>query len=109
MSGVRTSPPLPVTNTDASDMLQFSGHAVIPSLYRDMKGEFREDFHALNTDAQDLADPQHFNSMIDTAYFIACVISAVMGIIGYLMFVPVLSLSLSPRADGVGWTGSGTQ
>lgn len=95
MSGVRSSATLPLTTTDASDMMQFSGHAVIPSLYRDMKGEFQAIFHSLSTDAQDLSDPQHFNSMIDTAYVIACVISAVMGIIGYLMFVPDLSLSPS--------------
>lgn len=95
MSGVRSSTPPPLTTTDVSDMMQFSGHAVIPSLYRDMKGEFKANFHSLSTDARDLPDPQHFNSMIDAAYVIACVISAVMGIIGYLMFVPFLSLSPS--------------
>ncbi|GJN90176.1 hypothetical protein Rhopal_003175-T1 [Rhodotorula paludigena] len=49
-------------------MSGFSGHAVVPSLYRDM------------------AHPEHFNSMIDAAYLIAFSVSIVFAVLGYLMF-----------------------
>ncbi|GAA5922690.1 hypothetical protein JCM3775_006101 [Rhodotorula graminis] len=49
-------------------MSGFSGHAVVPSLYRDM------------------AHPEHFASMINVAYIIAFVVSVVFGVFGYLMF-----------------------
>lgn len=49
-------------------MAGFSGHAVIPSLARDM------------------VDPGQFDIMIDWAFFAATVIYAVIGIAGYLMF-----------------------
>ncbi|GAA5897381.1 hypothetical protein JCM5296_004148 [Sporobolomyces johnsonii] len=49
-------------------MSGFSGHAVVPSLYRDMK------------------NPRHFNSMINLAYVIAFSVSLVFGVLGYLMF-----------------------
>ncbi|SCZ87353.1 BZ3500_MvSof-1268-A1-R1_Chr2-2g04819 [Microbotryum saponariae] len=47
---------------------QFAGHAVIPSLYRDMK------------------NPSQFNSVIDIAYIIAFSISMLFGTLGYIMF-----------------------
>lgn len=53
---------------DTCHGLQFSGHAVVPSLYRDM------------------AHPEHFNSMIDAAYLIAFSVSIVFAVLGYLMF-----------------------
>ncbi|GAA5896104.1 Avt1p [Sporobolomyces salmoneus] len=49
-------------------MSGFSGHAVVPSLYRDMK------------------NPQHFSSMINVAYIIAFSVSIIFAILGYLMF-----------------------
>ncbi|KAM0750788.1 hypothetical protein T439DRAFT_325846 [Meredithblackwellia eburnea MCA 4105] len=49
-------------------MSGFAGHAVIPSLYRDMK------------------EPKHFDRMINMAYFIAFGISMLMGAAGYAMF-----------------------
>ncbi|GEM08912.1 amino acid transporter [Rhodotorula toruloides] len=49
-------------------MSGFSGHAVVPSLYRDM------------------AHPQHFGSMINVAYIIAFSTSLVFAVLGYLMF-----------------------
>ncbi|BGP09203.1 Vacuolar amino acid transporter 1 [Rhodotorula toruloides] len=49
-------------------MSGFSGHAVVPSLYRDM------------------AHPQHFPSMINVAYIIAFSTSLVFAVLGYLMF-----------------------
>ncbi|GAA5949075.1 hypothetical protein JCM3765_004004 [Sporobolomyces pararoseus] len=49
-------------------MSGFSGHAVVPSLYRDMK------------------NPQHFSSMINVAYVIAFTVSIVFAILGYCMF-----------------------
>ncbi|GAA6060680.1 hypothetical protein JCM10212_005062 [Sporobolomyces blumeae] len=49
-------------------MSGFSGHAVVPSLYRDMK------------------NPQHFGSMINVAYVIAFSVSLLFAVLGYLMF-----------------------
>ncbi|KDE05691.1 hypothetical protein MVLG_03925 [Microbotryum lychnidis-dioicae p1A1 Lamole] len=49
-------------------MSGFAGHAVIPSLYRDMK------------------NPSQFNSVIDIAYIIAFSISMLFGTLGYIMF-----------------------
>ncbi|GAA5929984.1 Avt1p [Sporobolomyces koalae] len=49
-------------------MSGFSGHAVVPSLYRDMKY------------------PQHFHSMINVAYVIAFSVSLVFAVLGYVMF-----------------------
>ncbi|GAA5871993.1 hypothetical protein JCM16303_000937 [Sporobolomyces ruberrimus] len=49
-------------------MSGFSGHAVVPSLYRDMK------------------NPQHFSSMINVAYVIAFSVSMIFAILGYVMF-----------------------
>ncbi|GAA6009630.1 hypothetical protein JCM11491_001039 [Sporobolomyces phaffii] len=49
-------------------MSGFSGHAVVPSLYRDMK------------------NPRHFSSMINVAYVIAFTVSMVFAILGYVMF-----------------------
>lgn len=48
--------------------LQFSGHAVVPSLYRDM------------------AQPATFNSMIDVAYIFTFVVTMLFAALGYLMF-----------------------
>jgi hypothetical protein len=47
---------------------QFSGHAVVPSLYRDM------------------AQPATFNSMIDVAYIFTFVVTMLFAALGYLMF-----------------------
>ncbi|GAA6050742.1 hypothetical protein JCM3770_006603 [Rhodotorula araucariae] len=49
-------------------MSGFSGHAVVPSLYRDM------------------AHPERFSSMINVAYVIAFSVSLLFGVLGYLMF-----------------------
>ncbi|SCV70229.1 BQ2448_1623 [Microbotryum intermedium] len=49
-------------------MSGFAGHAVIPSLYRDMK------------------NPNQFNSMINIAYVIAFSISMLFGTLGYIMY-----------------------
>ncbi|KAK4705555.1 solute carrier family 32 (vesicular inhibitory amino acid transporter), partial [Phenoliferia sp. Uapishka_3] len=49
-------------------MSGFAGHAVIPSLYRDMR------------------EPKHFDAMINTAYVLAFAVSMLMGVLGYLMF-----------------------
>ncbi|KAL8287435.1 hypothetical protein RQP46_003293 [Phenoliferia psychrophenolica] len=49
-------------------MSGFSGHAVIPSLYRDMR------------------EPKHFNAMINAAYILAFTVSMLMGTLGYIMF-----------------------
>ncbi|BGP49474.1 hypothetical protein JCM10450v2_005365 [Rhodotorula kratochvilovae] len=49
-------------------MSGFSGHAVVPSLYRDM------------------AHPERFSSMINVAYVIAFSVSLVFAVLGYLMF-----------------------
>ncbi|KAI8064074.1 transmembrane amino acid transporter protein-domain-containing protein [Thamnidium elegans] len=49
-------------------MSGFAGHAVFPSIYRDMR------------------DPAKYNSMVDITYFITVVVYAIMSIIGYLMF-----------------------
>lgn len=49
-------------------VLQFSGHAVIPSLARDM------------------IDPSQFDKMIDCAFLVATIVYATIGIAGYLMF-----------------------
>ncbi len=51
-----------------STRLQFSGHAVMPSLARDM------------------IDPTQFDSMIDWAFGIATLIYTTIGVTGYLMF-----------------------
>ncbi|KAG9124660.1 hypothetical protein FRC07_010722 [Ceratobasidium sp. 392] len=47
---------------------KFAGHAVIPSLARDM------------------AEPEHFDSLINWAFFVATLIYAVVGAGGYIMF-----------------------
>ncbi|GAA5871168.1 hypothetical protein JCM3774_006811 [Rhodotorula dairenensis] len=49
-------------------MSGFSGHAVVPSLYRDM------------------AHPETFNSMIDVAYVFTFVVTMLFATLGYLMF-----------------------
>ncbi|ORY78078.1 transmembrane amino acid transporter protein-domain-containing protein [Leucosporidium creatinivorum] len=49
-------------------MSGFSGHAVIPSLLRDMK------------------NPRQFSSMINVAYIIAFTVSMLFGALGYVMF-----------------------
>lgn len=49
-------------------MSGFSGHAVVPSLYRDM------------------AQPATFNSMIDVAYIFTFVVTMLFAALGYLMF-----------------------
>ncbi|KAG8737451.1 hypothetical protein FRC10_008168 [Ceratobasidium sp. 414] len=49
-------------------MAGFAGHAVIPSLARDM------------------AEPEHFDSMINWAFFVATLIYAIVGAGGYIMF-----------------------
>ena len=72
---------------------QFSGHAVIPSLYRDMKSA-----NILALQLRSLTflfiDPEHFNSVINVAYIIACSTSLVMGVIGYVMCVSALPNAL---------------
>ncbi|CAE6428329.1 unnamed protein product [Rhizoctonia solani] len=49
-------------------MAGFAGHAVIPSLARDM------------------AEPEHFDSMINWAFFVATLIYGIVGAGGYVMF-----------------------
>ncbi|GAA6043589.1 hypothetical protein JCM8097_005271 [Rhodosporidiobolus ruineniae] len=49
-------------------MSGFSGHAVVPSLYRDMK------------------NPRHFPSMAAVAFTVAFVVSLIFSVLGYLMF-----------------------
>ncbi|KAH7345347.1 transmembrane amino acid transporter protein-domain-containing protein [Rhizoctonia solani] len=49
-------------------MAGFAGHAVIPSLARDM------------------AEPEHFDSMINWAFFVATLIYGIVGAGGYIMF-----------------------
>ncbi|KAF8605185.1 hypothetical protein BDV93DRAFT_439599 [Ceratobasidium sp. AG-I] len=49
-------------------MAGFAGHAVIPSLARDM------------------SEPEHFDSMINWAFFVATLIYAIVGAGGYIMF-----------------------
>ncbi|GAA5974462.1 hypothetical protein JCM11641_003230 [Rhodosporidiobolus odoratus] len=49
-------------------MSGFSGHAVVPSLYRDMK------------------NPRHFPSMAAVAFSVAFVVTLIFGSLGYLMF-----------------------
>lgn len=48
--------------------LQFSGHAVVPSLARDM------------------IDPTQFDTMIDYAFLVATLVYGAIGVAGYLMF-----------------------
>ncbi|GAA5844839.1 hypothetical protein JCM11251_007343 [Rhodosporidiobolus azoricus] len=54
-------------------MSGFSGHAVVPSLYRDMK------------------NPRHFASMAAVAFLVAFIVSLVFGVLGYLMFGNLVS------------------
>ncbi|KAG8763255.1 hypothetical protein FRC11_005032 [Ceratobasidium sp. 423] len=54
--------------TDLWPLEQFAGHAVIPSLARDM------------------AEPERFDSMINWAFFVATLIYGVVGAGGYVMF-----------------------
>ncbi|CAE6456120.1 unnamed protein product [Rhizoctonia solani] len=54
--------------TDLWPPEQFAGHAVIPSLARDM------------------AEPEHFDSMINWAFFVATFIYGIVGAGGYVMF-----------------------
>jgi amino acid permease len=49
-------------------MSGFAGHAVFPSIYRDME------------------NPKKYNHMVNITYFITVVIYTLMGIVGYLMF-----------------------
>lgn len=49
-------------------MSGFAGHAVFPSIYRDMR------------------DPAKYNAMVDITYFITVIVYVIMSIIGYLMF-----------------------
>ncbi|BGP17492.1 hypothetical protein JCM10213_004412 [Rhodosporidiobolus nylandii] len=58
-------------------MSGFSGHAVVPSLYRDMK------------------NPRHFPSMAAVAFATAFVVSLVFGVLGYLMFGPLTLPSIT--------------
>ncbi|KAF7316812.1 Aa-trans domain-containing protein [Mycena chlorophos] len=58
-------------------MAGFSGHAVIPSLARDM------------------VDPSEFNKMIDWAFVVATSIYALIGCAGYLMFGNSVSAEIS--------------
>ncbi|GLB36321.1 putative transmembrane amino acid transporter protein [Lyophyllum shimeji] len=58
-------------------MAGFSGHAVIPSLARDM------------------ADPSHFDAMIDWAFVVATFLYALIGSAGYLMFGKSVSDEIS--------------
>ncbi|EEB89800.1 hypothetical protein MPER_12068, partial [Moniliophthora perniciosa FA553] len=61
----------------ASINTQFSGHAVIPSLARDM------------------ADPNQFDTMINWAFFVATSIYTLIGYAGYLMFGDNVSQEIS--------------
>ncbi|GAA5890009.1 hypothetical protein JCM6882_009197 [Rhodosporidiobolus microsporus] len=58
-------------------MSGFSGHAVVPSLYRDMK------------------NPRHFPSMAAVAFSVAFVVSLVFGMLGYLMFGNAVSAEIT--------------
>ncbi|KLO16986.1 hypothetical protein SCHPADRAFT_868718 [Schizopora paradoxa] len=58
-------------------MAGFSGHAVLPSLARDM------------------TDPSQFDSMINCAFFVATVIYMIIGAAGYLMFGNAVSEEVS--------------
>lgn len=49
-------------------MSGFAGHAVFPSIYRDME------------------NPKKYNHMVNITYIITAVIYSLMAIIGYLMF-----------------------
>ncbi|KAJ3719715.1 transmembrane amino acid transporter protein-domain-containing protein [Lentinula raphanica] len=58
-------------------MAGFSGHAVIPSLARDM------------------VNPEEFDTMINWAFLVATTIYALIGYVGYLMFGPNVSDEIS--------------
>jgi vesicular inhibitory amino acid transporter len=49
-------------------MAVYSGHAVFPSLYRDM------------------AEPKRYDRMVDTTYLITFVVYLIMAVSGYMMF-----------------------
>jgi vesicular inhibitory amino acid transporter len=49
-------------------MAVYSGHAVFPSLYRDM------------------AEPKTYDRMVDTTYVITFTVYMIMAVAGYLMF-----------------------
>ena len=66
-------------------MNQFSGHAVIPSLFRDMKGGWPYGQHLASKLKCPFADKHRFNSMLDTAYLLAFAVSFLFGALGYVM------------------------
>lgn len=89
-------------------MSGFSGHAVVPSLYRDMKSAltcllssffYLPSFVRSLTNKRRQAEPRHFGSMAAVAFSVAFVVSLIFAVLGYLMFVlslPLLPLLLPP-------------
>lgn len=69
MAGVRSSTSLALRGTLTSSLVQqFAGHAIIPTL------------------AKDMIDPSRFDEMIDWAFVIATGIYGLLGVTGYIMF-----------------------
>lgn len=68
-------------------MSGFSGHAVVPSLYRDMESESLTGSwaRAMKRAKASMSDPRQFPSMINAAYVIAFSVSMLFGALGYVM------------------------
>ncbi|KAF8761065.1 Transmembrane amino acid transporter protein [Rhizoctonia solani] len=69
-------------------MAGFAGHAVIPSLARDM------------------AEPEHFDSMINWAFFVATLVYGIVGAGGYVMFGRDVSDEVSKALRAFQWLGA---
>ena len=70
-----------MANAELCLCLQFSGHAVIPTLARDM------------------IDPTQFDEMINWAFAIATGIYGLLGVAGYIMFGNSVSDEVSAHTD----------
>ena len=80
MSGVSAAQAA-LCNMEADQSYQFGGHAVFPSLARDMKR------------------PQDFNKVCNTAFIVATFCYLFMAVIGYLMFGNHVSDEVSERTS----------
>ncbi|ELU41605.1 transmembrane amino acid transporter domain-containing protein [Rhizoctonia solani AG-1 IA] len=74
--------------TDLAPNWAFAGHAVIPSLARDM------------------AEPEHFDSMINWAFFVATLVYGIVGAGGYVMFGRDVSDEVSKALRAFQWLGA---
>jgi vesicular inhibitory amino acid transporter len=81
MSGVRR----PFKCIHEAKGSQFSGHAVMPQIARDMRSEFCA--AGCQTAERATAGPRHFDTMINLAYIVAFAMYLMMAVAGYLMLV----------------------